>query len=97
MAIPSVVGDATAKGESVAGPGAATVSFEGKPPTLVGTDKTDHGETVTGPGAPRVTIEGKVLSVVDDQTTVSVRKNRREMWGPGPITGPGASRITVGV
>jgi hypothetical protein len=38
-----------------------------------------------------------VLSVVGDQTTVSVKKNRREYWGPGPITGPGASKITVGV
>ena len=62
MAIPSLIGDNTAKGESVAGPGARTVTIEGKPPTLVGTDKTDHGETVTGPGAPRVTIEGKVTT-----------------------------------
>jgi uncharacterized Zn-binding protein involved in type VI secretion len=97
MAVPSLIGDATAKGESVAGPGASTVTFEGKKPALVGSDKTDHGETITGPGASRVTIEGKVLSVVGDQTTVSVKKNRREYWGPGPITGPGASKITVGV
>lgn len=96
MAIPSLIGDNTAKGESVAGPGAATVTIEGKPPTLVGSDKTDHGETVTGPGATRVTIEGKVLSVVGDNTTVSVKKNRREFWGPGPITGPGAATVTVG-
>lgn len=96
MAIPSLIGDNTAKGEKVSGPGARTVTFEGKPPTLVSSDKTEHGETVTGPGAPKVTIEGKVLSVVGDQTTVSVRKNKSEMWGPGPITGPGASKITVG-
>jgi len=96
MAIPSLIGDNTAKGEKVAGPGAATVTIEGKPPTLVGSDKTEHGETVTGPGAPRVTIEGKVLSVVGDNTTVSVKKNRREFWGPGPITGPGAATVTVG-
>jgi uncharacterized Zn-binding protein involved in type VI secretion len=96
MAIPSLIGDATAKGESVAGPGASTVTFEGNPPTLVNSDKTDHGETVTGPGSSTVTIEGKALSFVGDTTTVSVRKNRREMWGPGPITGPGATTITVG-
>lgn len=96
MAIPSIVGDNTAKGEKVAGPGASKVTFCGKPPVLVNSDKTDHGETVTGPGAPRVTIEGKVLAVVGDQTTVSVKKNRREYWGPGPITGPGAPTITVG-
>jgi uncharacterized Zn-binding protein involved in type VI secretion len=96
MAIPSLIGDATAKGESVAGPGASTVTIEGKPPTLVSSDKTDHGETVTGPGSSTVTIEGKALSFVGDTTTVSVRKNRREFWGPGPITGPGAATVTVG-
>ena len=97
MAIPSLVGDATAKGENISGPGASTVTIEGKPPTLVNSDKTTHGETVTGSGAPRVRIEGKVLSVVGDKTTVSVRKNKSEMWGPGPITGPGAATVTVGV
>jgi hypothetical protein len=96
MAIPSLIGDNTAKGEKVAGPGALTVTFEGKPPTLVSTDKTEHGEIVVGPGAPTVIIEGKVLSVVSDLTTVSVKKNRSEFWGPGPIIGPGASKITVG-
>ncbi len=95
MAIPALVDqDKTQQGDPIVGP-PPQVSFCGKPPARVG-DKTQHGETVTGPGATRVTIEGKVLAVIGDATTASIKKNRREYWGPGPITGAGAPTITVG-
>jgi hypothetical protein len=95
MAVPSILGDNTAKADAISGPGGPSVSFGGSPPSLIG-DKTVHGETITGPGSAPVTVEGRVLSLVGDNTTAVIRKNRREMWGPGPITGPGPSNITVG-
>jgi len=94
MAIPALVEhDQTAQGDPVAGR-ASTVSFEGRAPARVG-DKTQHGETITGAGFPNISIEGKPLAAIGDLTTASVRKNRREFWGPGPLVG-GASTITAG-
>ena len=95
MAIPSVIGDDTAKADKIQGPGATTVTFGGKPLTLIG-DKTVHGETVTGPGSTSVTFGGKFVALVGDNTTASVKKNKREYWGVGPITGPGATTVTIG-
>lgn len=95
MTTPSRIDDITAKDDKIQGPGATTVSFEGKPPTLIG-DKTIHGETVTGPGSSTVTSGGKFLALIGDKTTAVVRKNRSTTWGPGPITSPGAPSISIG-
>lgn len=96
MSIPALINqDTTRQGDILTGPPASTVSFGGKPPARVG-DKTQHGETITGPGIPNITIEGKPIAIIGDMTTASVRKNKREFWGPGPIVGPGASDISVG-
>lgn len=95
MTTPSRIDDVTAKDDVIQGPGATTVSFEGKPPTLIG-DKTTHGETVTGPGSSTVTSGGKFLALIGDNTTASIRKNKSTMWGPGPIKSPGAPKISIG-
>lgn len=96
MAIPALVNqDLTTQGDIISGPPSSTVSFGGKSPARVG-DKTQHGETIIGPGIPNVSIEGRPLSVIGDLTTASVRKNRIQYWGPGPLVGPGASDISVG-
>lgn len=95
MAIPALVTqDKTTQGDPISGPPSSTVSFEGKSPARVG-DKTEHGETITGPGISTISIEGRPLSVIGDMTTASVKKNKREYWGPGPLVG-GASTITAG-
>ena len=92
MAVPAlVVHDKTQQGDPIADR-SSTVSFEGFAPARVG-DKTEHGETITGPGSGTVTVEGKVLALIGDNTTATVKKNKREYWGPGPLVG-GASSIT---
>lgn len=93
MATPSLVGDSTAEGDTVA-TGASTVTFEGKAVARIG-DTTVKGETITGPGVPSVTIEGKVIAVIGDVTTESILKRKGDFWGPGPITGPGAPSVSV--
>jgi uncharacterized Zn-binding protein involved in type VI secretion len=94
MAVPALVThDSTAQGDPVAGR-SSTVSFEGFAPARVG-DKTQHGETITGSGFPNISIEGKPLSAIGDMTTASVRKNRSQYWGPGPLIG-GTRTITAG-
>jgi uncharacterized Zn-binding protein involved in type VI secretion len=94
MAIPALdERDKTVQGDPIAGR-SSTVSFEGKPPARVG-DKTQHGETINGPGSSTVFVEGKPLALIGDITTATVKKNRSQFWGPGPLTG-GASTITAG-
>lgn len=85
--------DKTVQDDPIAGR-ASTVSFEGRAPARVG-DKTVHGEELIGPGCPNISIEGKPLSVIGDMTTATIKKNRREYWGPGPLQG-GAATITAG-
>ena len=93
MAVPALVNqDKTQQGDPISGPPSSTVTFEGKSPARVG-DKTQHGETITGPGSSTVTVEGKPLALIGDKTTASVKKNRSEYWGPGPLVG-GASTVT---
>jgi uncharacterized Zn-binding protein involved in type VI secretion len=94
MPIPALVEqDKTAQGDPIAGR-SSTVSFEGKAPARVG-DKTQHGETITGPGFPNISIEGKPLAAIGDLTTATVKKNKSQFWGPGPLVG-GASTVTAG-
>ena len=92
--IPALVEqDKTVQDDPIAGR-SSTVSFEGKAPARVG-DKTQHGETINGPGCPNITVEGKALSVIGDMTTATIKKNRSQYWGPGPLQG-GAKTITAG-
>ena len=94
MSIPALVDTSkTQQGDPVSGPPSTTVSFEGKSPARVG-DKTQHGETVTGPGSATVFIEGRALAFVGDATTASVKKNKTQFWGPGPLV-DGAGTITA--
>lgn len=94
MAIPALTEvDKTVQGDPIAGR-SSTVSFEGHAPARVG-DKTQHGETINGPGSSTVSIEGKPLALIGDITTASIKKNKSQYWGPGPLTG-GASTITSG-
>lgn len=96
MAIPALLNqDKTTQGDLLVGPPPSTVTFGGLHPARVG-DKTEHGETIVGPGIPTITIEGKPISIIGDMTTASIKKNKSEYWGPGPIVGGGAPNITVG-
>jgi uncharacterized Zn-binding protein involved in type VI secretion len=94
MAIPALVQhDKTVQDDPIAGR-ASTVSFEGLAPARVG-DKTLHGETITGPGFPNISIEGKPLAAIGDMTTATIKKNKSQFWGPGPLVG-GPATITAG-